>query len=177
MVARCEDPLVPKPRGYFRIDFPEKQFVKYSGTCPFTFEYPYRSLLDTLARKNSRPCWLNLHYPQYAATIHFTYHSISDTGLYTYIEDARKLALKHMVRADDISEQHYADTANRVFGVVYDLEGNAASNFQFFLTDSTSSFLRGSMYFNLPPNSDSLAPVSAYIKQDLKHLIESFRWR
>ena len=42
---------------------------------------------------------------------------------------------------------------------MYDLKGNTASSLQFFVTDSTRNFLRGSLYFNAEPNKDSLAPV------------------
>ncbi|MCB0483599.1 MAG: gliding motility lipoprotein GldD [Flavobacteriales bacterium] len=173
----CEETVIPKPRGYYRIDFPQKQYLEYRGSCPFIFSYPFRSLLDTAMGNNQYPCWMNLHYPQYAATIHITYHDIQSADLSQYIEDARKLALKHLVRADDISEQMFRHPERAVYGVVYDLEGGSASNYQFFLTDSVSKFLRGSMYFNLPPNPDSIAPVNTYIKEDLKYFIESFRWR
>ena len=65
---------------------------------------------------------------------------------------------------------------NKVYGVLYDIHGNSASNLQFFATDSIENFLRGSLYFNTIPNADSLQPVKDYIKEDLQNLIESLKW-
>ena len=62
-------------------------------------------------------------------------------------------------------------------GIMYEIKGNAASPFQFFATDSTKHFLRGSMYFNVYPNKDSLAPVFDFVQSDIKHLIETIKWK
>jgi len=171
----CEEVPIPKPLGYYRIDFPEKQYINYEGSCPFTFKYPLRSLLDTAI--NGKPdCWMNLHYPQYGATVHFTY-SVVDGNLNKFIEDSRKLVMKHIVKANDIVEEVIIRDEHNVYGLTYDFEGNTATNYQFFITDSSKHFVRGSMYFNLPPNPDSLAPVNDYIKADLKKMITSFQWK
>lgn len=172
----CDDALIPKPLGYYRIDFPEKQYIKYQGNCPYTFEYPKRSLLyDKIPGKPG--CWMNLHYPQYGATIHFTYNQLEGENLGKYIEDSRKLVMKHIVKADDILENMVSNKSENVYGLTYDFSGNTATIYQFFITDSSNHFLRGSMYFNLPPNPDSLAPVSSYIKKDLTHFINTFKWK
>jgi gliding motility-associated lipoprotein GldD len=63
-----------------------------------------------------------------------------------------------------------------VYGILYDIKGDAASNTQFFLTDSTHNFIRGALYFEVHPNKDSLAPVLEFINKDLVHLIETFEW-
>jgi gliding motility-associated lipoprotein GldD len=172
----CEENPVPKPLGFYRIDFPEKEYVSYQGNCPFQFEYPHRSLLDTALRGKPK-CWMNLHYPQYAATLHITYSKIGERTLVEFIEDSRKMAMKHIVKADDIQEKLISNSDKRVFGIAYEFEGNTATNYQFFVTDSNEHFLRGSLYFNLVPNADSIEPVAEYIKQDLENLIESFSWK
>lgn len=84
--------------------------------------------------------------------------------------------MKHLVKANDISERQFKNEEAKVYGLIYDFEGNTASNYQFFLTDSSTHFFRGAMYFNMPPNADSLEPVIDFIKGDLQRLIESFRW-
>ncbi|MCK5170865.1 MAG: gliding motility lipoprotein GldD, partial [Bacteroidales bacterium] len=63
-----------------------------------------------------------------------------------------------------------------VYGILYEIEGNAASSVQFFLTDSIKHYIRGALYFNVEPNKDSLAPVINFVKEDIKILIESFEW-
>jgi len=41
------------------------------------------------------------------------------------------------------------------------------------VTDSTTHFLRGALYFNTALKNDSLAPVIEYIKIDLAQLINT----
>jgi gliding motility-associated lipoprotein GldD len=178
LCCACDTNYLPKPKAYYRIDFPEKKYLRYEGTCPFSFEFPYQSILDTKTQSTQNPCWFNIHYPQYNATVHLSFKQITqEDNLAKLIEDTRNLAMKHVVKANKINEAYFTDELKNVHGLTYDFEGNTASNFQFFLTDSTHYFFRGAMYFNMQPNQDSLAPVTAYIKQDLVHLMESFEWR
>jgi gliding motility-associated lipoprotein GldD len=173
-IISCEEEYSPKPFGYHRIDLPEKVYVSRDFDCPFRFE----SLNQTIVQKrDEKDCWFNLHYPEYGATIHLSYQKIVSEELNTHIEDSRKLAMKHIVKADDIKEQFFSNEAKKVFGLIYDMEGNVASNYQFFLTDSSEHFFRGAMYFNMRPNADSLQPVIGFIKTDLQYLIESFEWK
>ncbi|MDP4963484.1 MAG: gliding motility lipoprotein GldD, partial [Salibacteraceae bacterium] len=79
-------------------------------------------------------------------------------------------------KATKIDEVLIENDAERVYGIVYDFKGETASDLQFFLTDSTNHFLRGSLYFNVYPNKDSLAPVIDYVKTDINHMLESFKW-
>ncbi len=177
LACETEQTQTPRPRGYMRVDFPNKGYMSHDGSCPYKFEYPVRSLIDTNIRRVKQPCWLNLHYPQYGATMHFTYSKITRDSLFQYVEDARKLAMKHTVRADDIKERYYENPQHQVYGVAYEFEGNVASNFQFFLTDSNQHFVRGSLYFNMKPNPDSLKPVIEYVKKDMYKLIETLEWK
>ena len=61
--------------------------------------------------------------------------------------------------------------------IFYELDGSTATNAQFFITDSTKHFLRGSLYFNSTTNQDSIAPVLAFLKIDMLKLIESLEWK
>jgi len=172
----CKNEYTPKPKGYYRIDFPNKEYSSYQGDCPFTFEFPKKSILENKSRGIVKPCWYNLHYPQYANTIHLSYFSIKKDSLSNYIEETRMLAMKHIVKANQINEEIFKNPNHNVYGLIYDFGGETATNFQFFLTDSSNHFFRGAMYFNMPPNSDSLQPVEQFIKADLRHFIETFRW-
>jgi gliding motility-associated lipoprotein GldD len=172
--ASCEDETyTPKPRSYFRIAIPQHEYTSSNLDCPFRFEYPTNSHLNSINKGN---CWFNLSYPKLAATVHFTYYSdIADSVKY-FTEDARKFAMKHTVKADNIEESVIRDPESSVYGMIYNFEGSVASNYQFFLTDSVNHFIRGAMYFDVEPNPDSLAPVEKHIKEDLLHLIETFEW-
>lgn len=181
-LAGCgEDNYTPKPKGYFRIDLPEKQYQKYvSDVCPFSFEYPVYAtiVMDTLffGEKPENPCWMNIRFKNLGGTIYLSYKVINeDNTLGSLIEDAYKLTFKHTVKAEYIDESTIS-TPNNVSGIFYEVGGNAASNVQFYLTDSLNHFLRGALYFRSTPNEDSLAPVINFVKDDMLHLVDTFEW-
>jgi len=172
----CAEHFAPKPRGYFRIDLPEKKYVVYDSLCPFSFEYPAYAAINKDADKGAEPCWLNMNITRLNAKIHLSYKSIQkNVGNFT--EDAHTLAYKHTIKADAINEKVFENTEKKVYGILYEITGNAASSVQFYVTDSTRHFLRGSLYFNAHPNKDSLAPLVDFIKKDIVHMIETFKWK
>ncbi len=93
------------------------------------------------------------------------------------IEDARKLAFKHTVKATGINEGRIYYPDRKVYGIYYTIEGNTASSAQFFLTDSTKNYVRGALYFNEAPKLDSIQPVLDFVKKDLDVFIKSFHWK
>lgn len=172
----CKKKSVPKPRGYFRIDLPEKEYQLFDSTCPYTFEYPVYSKIVPDSGYNTEPCWINILYPAYNANIHVSYKKI-DNNLNDMIEDAHKLVYKHTIKADAINEEMFRNYGEKVYGILYDIHGDAASSLQFWLTDSTNNYLRGALYFMVEPEPDSLAPVIAFIKEDITHMIETMNWK
>ncbi len=176
VAASCKREYSPKPRGYFRIDLPEKKYTESPDILPYKFEIPVKSLITKDKNEDHDMYYINIEYPQYKATIYLTYKDINN-NLEQYINDSRNFVYKHTIKADAISEQVYENPEKKVFGMRYDIKGDAASNTQFFLTDSTHNFLRGALYFNVVPNKDSLAPVLAYINKDIVHMIETFEWK
>jgi gliding motility-associated lipoprotein GldD len=175
LVISCNRDAVPKPRGYFRIDFPEKTYQTYQSDCNYRFEYPAYGTIAPYSGSNPEPCWLNIEFPRYKGTIYLTYKSLND-DLGTYAEDIRTLAYKHIVKADDIQEKPFYDPDRKVYGIIYDIQGNTASSLNFFATDSVSHFLSGSLYFNVQPNKDSLTPAIEFFGQDVEHLISTLTW-
>jgi gliding motility-associated lipoprotein GldD len=125
----------------------------------------------------TEPYWINILYTPYHAQLHFSYKVIRD-NLKQYLEDSRTLVNKHIPKASAIQQREYVNAENKVYGLVYDIKGSdAASTYQFYLTDSVSKFVRGALYFNLVPNNDSLEPVIGYLKEDIQHMITTFRWK
>ncbi len=176
LVSSCSSDYSPRQRGYFRIDFPERSYVAYEGDCPYRFKYPgFASIIEDDSRM-AQPCWINIDFPQFRGRLHISYMEVDD-NLVEFMEDSRKLAYKHTVKADGIDERIFINHANRVYGVLYDIKGNSASALQFFLTDSSRHFFRGALYFNVQPDKDSLAPVIDYFREDILYLIESFAWK
>jgi gliding motility-associated lipoprotein GldD len=168
----------PKPRGYYRIVFPKKDYQQYTEGCPFTFEYPKYSRIEPDKSANAKPCWQNIQFPQFNATLHLSYEPVASKKEFNeLIEDAHKLSFKHTVKATSIDEGVIQFPERKVFGIYYTIEGNAASSAQFFLTDSTSHYLRGALYFNSEPRLDSIQPVLNFIKKDVDVMIKTFKWK
>jgi gliding motility-associated lipoprotein GldD len=177
VLTSCQDSYVPKPRGYYRIDFPVKEYRQFDTTFPFTFEYPLYAKIIRDSSKMAEPYWINIVYYPYNAQLHISYKPISN-NLATYLNDAHTLVNKHIPKASAISQREYVDTVEKVYGLVYEISGSdAASTYQFYLTDSTRHFVRGALYFDLVPNNDSLAPVISFLKKDVEHMINTFRWK
>jgi gliding motility-associated lipoprotein GldD len=177
LVVSCGDNYFPKPRGYFRIDFPQKKYRTFDTIFPYSFEYPVYTKIVPDNSTLAEPYWINIIYPSFHAQLHISYKVIKG-DLKNYLEDSRTLVNKHIPKASSISQREYADPVNKVYGLVYNIKGSeAASVYQFYLTDSTRNFLRGALYFDLVPNNDSLSPVIDFLKADIEHMISTFRWK
>lgn len=171
----CVNNYTPKPRGFFRIDFPKKEYQTYTGECPFSFDFPTYAVIEKDASAYAEPCWMNVSMKQFKATVHLSYKSLGN--LNKLVEDSRGLVYKHTVKADAIEETILNDPQHKIYGTFYNLRGNTASAVQFYLTDSSKHFLRGALYFYTVPQADSLAPVLSFIKQDIDVMIKTFRWK
>lgn len=176
-LTSCDNEVyTPKPKGYFRIDLPEKNYTNSINDCPFTFQTPNYSVIEQDPRNPNNKCWFNINFPTLNASIYVSYKPINK-DLSIFLEDSRTLAFKHTVKAIDIEQIPIIFPEKKVYGLVYDIKGDAASEYQFHLTDSTHHFLRGSLYFNNAPNQDSIQPVLDFIKKDIEHLFETFEWK
>jgi gliding motility-associated lipoprotein GldD len=172
----CKQKYTPKPKAYFRIDLPEKQYEIWNKEYPYSFNKLSIAEVVADSSKGAEKYWLNIRYPNYKATIHLSYKKV-DGNIEEYLEDSRKMAYKHSIKADAIGEQVYLNANKNVYALFYRIKGNAASAIQFVATDSTKHFIRGALYFNEHPNQDSLAPVIQYIDKDLVKLIETLEWK
>jgi gliding motility-associated lipoprotein GldD len=172
----CDRGVVPKPAGYVRIDTPEKSYHLYSSQPFYSFEVPDYAVVERDSSRGAEAGWVNVVIPQLNGKIHLSYKPVRD-NLGDYIADSRTLAYKHMVKAEAIEETPFVQREQNRFGMVYDLKGNVASAVQFFITDSTHHFLRGSLYFNCPPNRDSLNPLIDFVREDIIHMIETTQWK
>ncbi len=169
---------VPKQRGYYRIDLPEKSYVDYSSGCNYSFKIPVYADVRNDSSRDSQPCWKNVVYPTLNGRLHLSYFKIeNEKMLGSLIEDSRRLVFKHTVKAQGIQESKISNDISKVYGLFYDIEGNAASSIQFFVTDSTNNFLRGALYFYAEPQADSIAPVLEFVKKDIMVMLESFKWK
>jgi gliding motility-associated lipoprotein GldD len=179
----CREVSVPKPRGHFRIDLPEHQYTQFNDSLsnnaklPLSFAYPIYGHLVFPDAKGSDPGWFNIEFPAYKAKIYLTYKKVNN-DIDSLLDQSYDLNVKyHVSKADAIQEKVFSNRDNKVYGILYDLKGNTASAVEFYVTDSISHYLRGSLYFASEPNADSLAPVIDFFRADIINLIESLKWK
>jgi gliding motility-associated lipoprotein GldD len=199
LVSACNSTYTSKKRGYFRIDFPERNYVKFEKEgYPYSFEYPvYAQVIkdSTFFDTNpENPYWINIDFPQFGGRIFLSYKIVGGKAVYkikqadgTYkdsvginqfdrmVDDAFKLTHKNESVSGSIKDS-LMRTPNGVTGVFFRVGGNAATARQFFLSDTTKNFFRGALYFDVTPNADSLRPVLNFLQGDIDHLINTFRW-
>ena len=179
LFTSCDDEdeiYSPKPRGYSRIDFPKKEYRLFDSTCPYKFEIPTYSHISGDKQKGAEPCWLNLEFPQFRATMYLSYKEVNN-NIAKYLDDSHDFANRHQIKATGLDEIVILRDSAKVYGLLFDIAGNTASSLQFYLTDSTKHFLRGSLYFNSVPNIDSLKIVIDFLKKDMLHLINTASWK
>lgn len=173
---------VPKPRAYPRVEYPEKAYKPFDETyCAFTFDQPVYATIehDTtyFDEKAKNDCWFNINVAALNAKIFCSYNPISSRSDFDkLVSDAYEMTNKHNVKASYIEESPVVRPEDHVHGVVFNVEGPAASSYQFFLTDSTKHFLRGALYFNTEARPDSLAPVVKFMREDLDRMVLSLKW-
>ncbi len=172
-----DETAIPKPRGYFRIGLPQQEYRIYESECPLNVDVSQAAEIELFRdRLSPDSCWFNIYYPKLNARIHCSYIDVNGR-LNALIDDAYGFAAKHEMKASALRRTMVADSSRNVYGIVYDIEGDAASNLQFFLTDSTDHFLRGALYFFNAPNADSLAPVLDFVRADVMRITETLNWR
>ena len=153
----CGDDKMPKPTGQLSLEYPPAKYMKFSNSCGFDFDK--NELAEVKATSN---CGLEIHYPKMKATVYLTYKPVQ-SNLDKLLTDAQKLTYEHAIKANDIAEQPYINLDSKVYGMFYQVGGNAATNAQFYATDSTKNFVTASMYFYSKPNFDSTLPAAEYI--------------
>jgi len=177
-LCACNQDYIPKPRGYFRIDLPTKFYKTFDSTgFPYRFDYPTTASIIPDKGRVTEPYWINLVVPKLKATLYLSYKSLKNEKISALLEDSHALLYKQSAKAESIEESAISIPDRKIYGILFDVGGNAASPVQFYITDSTNHFLRGALYFYTVPNKDSLAPVKAYMREDILKLIDSFHWK
>ena len=166
----CGDETIPKPKGHLSLEYPKAKYSKLNSDCTFTFEK------NDLALIKDKSCAFEINYPKMKATIYLTHKSVNN-DIDKLLRDAQTLTYNHVVKADDIIEQPFINDKKKVYGMFYEVGGNAATNAQFYATDSTKNFIVGSVYFYAKPNFDSILPAAQYLKADMRRIMETLKWK
>jgi gliding motility-associated lipoprotein GldD len=200
LIVSCNSTYTSKKEGYYKIDFPERAYTTFNDpTYPYTFEYPVYARVDKdssyFESLSKNPYWINIDFPSFNGKIFISYKNIGGTSVYKVkipgggyrdsigkndfekmVNDSYNLTYKNDVKAYSI-EDSVMHTPNGLTGIFFRLSGNVATAKQFFLSDTLHHFLRGALYFDATPNEDSLRPVNAFLQQDMKHIINTMKWK
>ncbi len=175
-LASCDEPSLPHKKGYLRIEIPDSKYTLFDPPgCPFKFEISNYATAVPDTNSLAEACWWYINYPTFNGQIFLSYKTVNN-NFDVFAEDARTLVYKHTQRANAIDEELVSNDFH-ASGIIYNIGGNSASSIQFYMTDSSKHFLRGALYFNSVPNSDSLAPVIAFVKKDIDHMLSSLQWK
>ncbi len=178
LVLSCgQNPYLPKPKGYNRIDLPAHEYTVLADSFPYQFEYSKHARILKDSSWITERYWIDIFYPAMDANIQLTYKPIKNKAelMQEYFSDSYKLTSQHNVKAYAIDEK-VLELPNGDFASFTELEGEVPTQLQFHVSDSTAHFLRGALYFKTATKNDSLAPVIRYLKEDALHLLETLEW-
>jgi gliding motility-associated lipoprotein GldD len=171
LFTSCKDDVLPKPSSQLRLDYAVAEYAAFENHCPLTFDMNSDAVI-----KEKGDCGFTITYPKMKATIYLTYKTVNG-DIDKLLGDAQRLTYEHVIKADDILEQPFINDDNKVYGMFYKVGGNAATNSQFYATDSIKHFVTGSVYFYAKPNFDSIMPAEDYIRNDMQRLMETLKWK
>jgi len=171
LMFNCGEVPIPKPKAFLSLNYPVKKYEEIKQEVPYSFEVPQNSKIEKLPKN-----WLKIKYPNLKASIDITYRPVND-NLIELLTEAEKLVFEHTLKADQIASNKFENKQHGVYGSMYDISGNSASQVQFHVTDSAKHFLKGSLFFYSKPNYDSILPAVAYIKEDMIRMMETMEWK
>lgn len=170
LLCSCRDEVLPKPKAMLRLEYEVAETRKFE-----TDLYQFRINAQSFARQGENQS-VTIDYPKMKGSVFITYKPV-EGNLERLLSDAQKLSYEHVVKADNIVEQPFLNDNDRVYGMYYEVMGDAASQAQFYVTDSTRHFLTGSLYFYAKPNYDSIYPAAVYLQRDIRQIMETLRWK
>jgi len=177
LIFSCqEEHYVPKPPTYLRLELPDHKYKEYSDDCPYILSIPDYFLVKKVMQGDEMTCHKDIDMGPLNGMLHFTYIDMVEP-LSTYVNYINDKVDEHKIKASAINDFKIIRPEDHVYCTMFALEGNVASPFQFYMTDSSEKFASGVVYFNSPPNYDSLKPTLDYLKIDLDHFVEHFKWK
>jgi len=174
LFAACNDQetFVPKPSTFLELNLPERSYENYTDRCGYSFNKPSYFKFNDVAGSE---CNRDIELSTLNGVLHLSRMDM-DTTLDAYVNYSIDKVGEHKVMATAIYDTSFVRSDAKVFGTLFELQGNVASPFQFYLTDSTTRFLSGVLYFNSRPNYDSILPTLEFVKQDLYEFMKTLEW-
>ncbi len=162
---------LPKPAAQLAMDYGSPSYRPLThSTCGYTMD------VNTATRAiAASDCSMQIEYPSLDATVFLSYQPVKE-NLRQLLIDGQKLSYGHNRMADVIADYPFINPDKRAYGMMYEIEGNAASNAQFYVTDSLNHFLTAALYFDTEPNYDSIFPAVNYLRKDMVKMLETLEW-
>lgn len=171
-----EEIPIPKPATFLNIELPTHSYKKYNESCPYEFDISTLYKIQDIYEGKTLTCHKDILLGKLNGTLHFSY-IVMDKPLKDYVNYAIDKVDEHKIKATDIQDNQIIRPKDKVYGTFFELKGDVASPFQFYLTDSISRFISGVVYMNARPNYDSIKPSLDYIKKDINKMLTSFKWK
>ena len=166
----CDSSITPKQSAFFAPEFRESSHNPITTECNYSFSKNKIARIEYLDN-----CNFNIVYDNLNAKIFFSSININN-NFPDIIKVFDERIIENSANITEVKVSEYRDDQILVYSRMFNYVGNAPSNLHFYLTDSTSNFLAGSLFFNTEPNYDSLLPYINYIRADVRKLIENFEW-
>ena len=159
----------PKPKAFLYNEVSVPNYVFYKSACGYSFFINSENQIDF------ENCNVKIKNSSLNSILYLSSINIKDN--FSLIDsDFTKKIQENSINAFAVNVSEYNDVENRVFAKYFSFVGNAPSNTQFYITDSTSVYLKGSLYFDSKPNYDSLLPSIHLINNDIRKMIQTFNW-
>ncbi|MDR1723219.1 MAG: gliding motility protein GldD [Tannerella sp.] len=173
----CSGNYTPKPLGYLRFDPPSTSYFTFgTDSLPYSFSVSRLAIIESLHNDDTTK-WLNIRYPDFKATLFCTLNKTNPEILGRQVDECVTLAIKSIKTKGDVKETDYEDVDKKVFAKMFTIvDGESSSPIRFLLTDSATNFFSGALYYDFDAKTDSIAPVTDYIKQDIIRIIQTFSW-
>ena len=167
---------IPKPPTYLKLELPNHDYVRYSNDCPYEFDVSKMFNVKDVFNDSVKSCHKEIELGELNGVINFSFIDMVES-LSMYVNYSNDKVDEHKIKAVEILDTRIIREKDSVFGTFFELKGDVATHFQFYLTDSTSRFVSGVVYFNSVPNYDSLKPSIDYLRVDLLKIINTFNWK
>lgn len=171
-----EEQFIPKPSTYKKLEMPDHSYTSTNDDCPYILRISNEYQVEKVSDENGQTCHKDINLGKLNGTIHLSYIKMTEP-LSRYVNYINDKVDEHKIKASGISSEVYIDTSARTYATLFELKGDVASPFQFYITDSTDQFMSGVVYFNHIPNYDSLKPSLDYLKIDIEKMITTLQWK
>ena len=149
----CDSSIAPKQSAFFAPEFGASSYNSFTTQCNYSFSKNKIARIEYIDN-----CNFNIVYDNLNAKIFFSSININNNfpDIIKVFDDR---IIENSANITEVKVSEYTDDQILVYSRMFNYVGNAPSNLHFYLTDSTSNFLAGSLFFNTEPNYDSLLPI------------------